>query len=91
MQGLKSIFDARRLQVTCVGSFPCVLGSFSSQNSYCDCYGSFDEQQLFSVKFARDVCGLFSVRLGLVWCACRAFLSPSGAFLSVSGAYLACM
>jgi len=25
----------------------------SSQNSYWDCYGSFDKQQLFSVKFAR--------------------------------------
>jgi len=25
----------------------------ASQNSYWDCYGSFDEQQLFSVKFAR--------------------------------------
>jgi len=25
----------------------------SSQNSYWDCYGSFDEQRLFSVKFAR--------------------------------------
>jgi len=27
--------------------------SSSSQNSYWDCYGSFDEQWLFSVKFAR--------------------------------------
>ena len=27
--------------------------SYSSPNSYWDCYGSFDEQRLFSVKFAR--------------------------------------
>ena len=27
--------------------------TLSSQNSYWDCYGSFDEQRLFSVKFAR--------------------------------------
>jgi len=25
----------------------------SSQNSYLDCYGSFDKQRLFAVKFAR--------------------------------------
>ena len=32
------------------------IGNFyacSSQNSFWDCYGSFDEQRLFSVKFAR--------------------------------------
>jgi len=32
----------------------------SSQNSYWDCYGSSDEQRLFSVKFAR-FCNFFDV------------------------------
>jgi len=44
-----------------------IFGPLSSQNSYWDCYGSFDEQRLFSVKFARFRNFSFWIHSGKFW------------------------